>query len=161
MFTWPERRECRPPDNKKQEPRNELKHEPTFPRDEKVERMDFLLSLRRRVHQRRALWPACMTGGRPGIRAAGLHRDRQCGPGDADACGHDHQPALRGPPNDALSKREHRVLDGRTGSGYHAAVSEPLAGAGVSVERYRRWPPARAQHYRLGYHHVTVVPATD
>ena len=58
-------------------------------------------------------------------------------------------------------KRDHRVLEIGTGSGYQAAVLCQLAGEVFSVERYRTLADrARETLARLGYENVTWSPAT-
>src|SRR5215204_3452743 len=55
-------------------------------------------------------------------------------------------------------KRDHRVLEVGTGSGYQAAILAQLAGAVYSVERYRTLADrARATLERLGHQNVTVL----
>jgi protein-L-isoaspartate(D-aspartate) O-methyltransferase len=55
-------------------------------------------------------------------------------------------------------RREHRVLEVGTGSGYQAAVLSRLAGEVVSVERFRTLADAaRDRLAGLGYDNVTVV----
>jgi len=55
-------------------------------------------------------------------------------------------------------KREHRILEVGTGSGYQAAVLSRLAREVVSIERFRTLADtARARLRRLGYNNVEVV----
>jgi protein-L-isoaspartate(D-aspartate) O-methyltransferase len=55
-------------------------------------------------------------------------------------------------------KREHRVLEVGTGSGYQAAILAQLAGEVFTVERYRTLAEgARQKLAELGYDNVTVV----
>src|SRR5687767_9272057 len=55
-------------------------------------------------------------------------------------------------------RREHRVLEVGTGSGYQAAILAQLAGQVVTVERYRTLAEnARNTLAALGYGNVTVV----
>ena len=135
--------------------------EPAFGRDESVDRMEFLLSLRRRGISDAAVLRAMDAVPReafvlPAFAAIGL-----CGPGDADRLRADHQPALRRRLHDRAARgatRDHRVLEIGTGSGYQAAILSQLAGEVYSVERYRTLAEtARATLERLGYDNVTVI----
>ena len=55
-------------------------------------------------------------------------------------------------------KREHRILEVGTGSGYQAAVLSSLAREVVSIERFRTLADtARERLRRLGYNNVEVV----
>ena len=157
MFPW-RREEARVTGSS--DDKSDTKQEPVFPRDASVERMDFLLSLRRR-----------------GISDAGVLRAMDKVPRQdfvlpefaeiayADqampiACGQTiSQPFVVAYMTEQLEvKREHRVLEIGTGSGYQAAVLSQLAGAVYSVERYRTLADrARETLKRLGYDNVTVV----
>ena len=134
--------------------------EPTVARDEKVERMEFLLSLRRRGISDQAV-----------LRALdAVPREKFVLPEFADtayadsampiACGQTiSQPYVVAYMSEQLEvKSDHRVLEVGTGSGYQAAVLSQLAGEVFSVERYRTLADrARATLERLGYRNVTVV----
>jgi protein-L-isoaspartate(D-aspartate) O-methyltransferase len=55
-------------------------------------------------------------------------------------------------------KRDHRVLEVGTGSGYQAAILSRLAGEVFTIERYRTLAErARKTLERLGYDNVTVI----
>jgi protein-L-isoaspartate(D-aspartate) O-methyltransferase len=162
MFAW-RREEARVP-NPPQAPENdgkkEPKQEPAFPRDAKVERMDFLLSLRRRgisdpnvlramdkVPRQEFVLPAFV---------ATAYADQAM----PIACGQTiSQPYVVAYMTEQLDvRREHRVLEVGTGSGYQAAVLSSLAGAVYSIERYRTLADrARETLQRLGYDNVTVT----
>jgi protein-L-isoaspartate(D-aspartate) O-methyltransferase len=134
---------------------------PNQPRpDERVERMEFLLGLRRH-----------------GIMdAAVLHamdevpRDFFVAPAQAEQAFADHalpiacgqtisQPYIVAYMTEQLRIRpEHRVLEIGTGSGYQAAVLSRLAREVVSIERYRTLgEAARARLKTLGYDNVEVI----
>jgi protein-L-isoaspartate(D-aspartate) O-methyltransferase len=54
-------------------------------------------------------------------------------------------------------RREHRVLEVGTGSGYQAAILSRLAGEVLSIERYRTLADAARDRLKtLGYENVTV-----
>jgi protein-L-isoaspartate(D-aspartate) O-methyltransferase len=134
---------------------------PNPPRtDERVERMEFLLNLRRH-----------------GIMdAAVLHamdevaRDFFVAPGQASVAYADHalpiacgqtisQPYVVAYMTEQLQVRsEHRVLEIGTGSGYQAAVLSRLAREVVSIERYRTLgDAARTRLKTLGFDNVDVI----
>ena len=110
-----------------------------LPRDESVDRMEFLLSLRRRGISDAAV-----------LRAIdAVPREKFVLPEFADAayadqampiaCGQTiSQPYVVAYMTEQLEvKREHRVLEIGTGSGYQAAILSQLAGEVFTVERYR------------------------
>ena len=129
-------------------------------RDESVDRMEFLLSLRRRGISDAAV-----------LRAIdAVPREKFVLPEFADAayadqampiaCGQTiSQPYVVAYMTEQLElKREHRVLEVGTGSGYQAAILSQLAGEVITVERYRTLAErARETLAGLGYDNVTVV----
>ena len=136
--------------------------EPTLDnsRDESVDRMEFLLSLRRRGISDAAV-----------LRAIdAVPREKFVLPEFADAayadqampiaCGQTiSQPYVVAYMTEQLEvKRKHRVLEVGTGSGYQAAILSQLAGEVITVERYRTLAErARLTLAELGYDNVTVV----
>jgi len=136
--------------------------EPTLdnPRDENVDRMEFLLSLRSRGISDAAV-----------LRAVdAVPREKFVLPQYADAayadrampiaCGQTiSQPYVVAYMTEQLEvKREHRVLEIGTGSGYQAAILSQLAGQVFTVERYRTLAEsARKTLAALGYDNVTVT----
>jgi protein-L-isoaspartate(D-aspartate) O-methyltransferase len=147
----------RQPDNASPQAR-----EPTLDssRDESVGRMEFLLSLRRRGISDPAV-----------LRAIdAVPREKFVLPEFADtayadqampiSCGQTiSQPYVVAYMTEQLEvKREHRVLEVGTGSGYQAAILAQLAGEVFTVERYRTLAEgARQKLAELGYDNVTVV----
>jgi len=136
------------------------KNEPVFPRGEGVARMEFLLSLRRRGIGDAAVLRAMDTVPREDfmlpVFAVTAYAD-QAAPID---CGQTiSQPYVVAYMTEQLGlKRDHRVLEIGTGSGYQAAILAQLAGLVYSVERYRTLADkARAALTTLGYQNVTVV----
>jgi len=129
-------------------------------RDESVDRMEFLLSLRRRGISDAAV-----------LRAIdAVPREKFVLPEFADAayadqampiaCGQTiSQPYVVAYMTEQLDVRaEHRVLEVGTGSGYQAAILAQLAGEVITVERYRTLAErAWATLAELGYDNVTVV----
>src|SRR5262249_42723998 len=126
----------------------------------KVERMDFLLSLRRRGISDANVLRAMDNVPRQEFvlpQFAAIAYADQAMP---IACGQTiSQPYVVAYMTEQLQvKREHRVLEVGTGSGYQAAVLSGLAGEVYSVERYRTLADrARESLKRLGYDNVTVV----
>ena len=141
-------------------PPEETRKEPVFPRDEKVERMEFLLSLRRR-----GISDAAVLRAMDAVPREQFVLPEFVGAAYADsampiACGQTiSQPYVVAYMSEQLEvKNDHRVLEIGTGSGYQAAVLSRLAGEVFSVERYRTLAErARETLARLGYDNVTVV----
>jgi protein-L-isoaspartate(D-aspartate) O-methyltransferase len=159
MFQW-RREEARVP-NPPEEPESDAKkQEPVFPRDAKVERMDFLLSLRRRGISDTRVLRAMDQVPRQEFVLPAFADSAYADQAMPIACGQTiSQPYVVAYMTEQLDvKREHRVLEIGTGSGYQAAVLSQLAGAVYTVERYRTLADrARETLTRLGYHNVTVV----
>jgi protein-L-isoaspartate(D-aspartate) O-methyltransferase len=134
--------------------------EPTAARDEKVERMEFLLSLRRRGISDQAVLRALDAVPREQFVLPEFAATAYADSAMPIACGQTiSQPYVVAYMSEQLEVRpEHRVLEIGTGSGYQAAVLSQLAGQVFSVERYRTLADrARATLARLGYHNVTVL----
>ena len=151
LMPW-RRDEAPPPDAPKKEP--------MFPRDEKIERMEFLLSLRRR-----GISDAQVLRAMDDVPREQFVLPEFAGTAYADrampiACGQTiSQPYVVAYMSEQLEvKREHRVLEIGTGSGYQAAVLSQLAGEVITVERYRTLAEtARERLARLGCKNVTVL----
>jgi protein-L-isoaspartate(D-aspartate) O-methyltransferase len=131
-----------------------------FGRDESVDRMEFLLSLRRRGMSDAAVLRAMDAVPREAFVlpafAASAYADRAM----PIACGQTiSQPYVVAYMTEQLEvQQDHRVLEIGTGSGYQAAILSQLAGEVYSVERYRTLAEtARATLERHGYHNVTVI----
>jgi len=130
------------------------------PSDEKIQRMEFMLSLRRRGISDQAV-----------LRAMDeVPREHFVSPDVADAayadqalpiaCGQTiSQPYVVAFMTERLDVHpNHRVLEVGTGSGYQAAVLSRLAREVVSIERYRTLADeARMRLKTLGYDNVQVV----
>ena len=133
---------------------------PGPPSDEKIQRMEFMLSLRRRGISDQAV-----------LRAMDeVPREHFVSPDTTDtayadralpiACGQTiSQPYVVAYMTERLDVRpEHRVLEVGTGSGYQAAVLSRLAREVVTIERYRTLADtARVRLETLGYGNVEVV----
>ena len=144
----------RPPDDRRQEFK-----EPGF-RDANVERMEFLLSLKRRGISDAAVLRAMDAVPREQFVLPAFADTAYADQAMPIACGQTiSQPYVVAYMTEQLAvKREHRVLEVGTGSGYQAAVLAELAGQVFSIERYRTLADrARAMLARLGYDNVTVV----
>ena len=136
------------------------KKEPALPRDENVGRMEFLLSLRRRGISDAAV-----------LRAIdAVPRENFVLPAFADSAYGDHampiacgqtisQPYVVAYMTEQLDvKRDHRVLEVGTGSGYQAAILSQLAGQVFTVERYRTLAEgARKALAGIGADNVMVI----
>jgi protein-L-isoaspartate(D-aspartate) O-methyltransferase len=166
LFAW-RRKDAqvqKPPDDRgqelKQESGQELRKEPVFPRDENVARMEFLLSLKRRGIGDAAVLRAMDTVPREQFVLPAFTATAYADQAMPIACGQTiSQPFVVAYMTEQLAvRREHRVLEVGTGSGYQAAVLSQLAGEVYSIERYRTLADrARAVLARLGCHNVTVV----
>jgi protein-L-isoaspartate(D-aspartate) O-methyltransferase len=128
--------------------------------EEGESRMEFLLSLRRRGISDRNVLRAMDTVPREEFVlpefAAAAYADQAM----PIACGQTiSQPYVVAYMTEQLDvKRDHRVLEVGTGSGYQAAILSRLAGEVYSIERYRTLADkARAALKKLGYDNVTVV----
>jgi protein-L-isoaspartate(D-aspartate) O-methyltransferase len=133
---------------------------PERPAEESVERMEFLLALRRHGIVDQAV-----------LRAMDeVPREHFVEPHLTDAAYADHalpiacgqtisQPYVVAYMTEQLAVRpEHRVLEVGTGSGYQAAVLSRLAREVVSIERYRTLADtARSRLTTLGYRNVEIM----
>lgn len=130
------------------------------PRDQNIDRMEFLLSLRRR-----GISDAAVLRAVDAVPREKFVLPEYAGRAYADqampiACGQTiSQPYVVAYMTEQLEvKREHRVLEVGTGSGYQAAILSQLAGQVFTVERYRTLAEgARETLEGLGYDNVTVV----
>ena len=128
--------------------------------DERVQRMEFLLSLRRRGISAQAVLRAMDAVPREDFVLPEFSDTAYADRAMPIACGQTiSQPYVVGYMTEQLDvRREHRVLEVGTGSGYQAAILSQLAGEVYSVERYRTLADrARETLKRLGYDNVTVV----
>jgi protein-L-isoaspartate(D-aspartate) O-methyltransferase len=145
-----------PPEGK--QPAN--KKEPAFARDESVDRMEFLLSLRRRGISDPAVLRAMDAVPREAFVLPSFAATAYADQAMPIACGQTiSQPYVVAYMTEQLDvKRDHRVLEVGTGSGYQAAILSQLAGQIYSIERYRTLADrARATLETLGYRNVTVI----
>jgi protein-L-isoaspartate(D-aspartate) O-methyltransferase len=158
MFAW-RRKDARV--LSPEEPTPHAKKEPTFPRDEKIERMEFLLSLKKRGISNAAVLRAMDSVPREQFVLADYADAAYADSAMPIACGQTiSQPYVVAYMTEQLEvTREHRVLEVGTGSGYQTAVLGLLAGQVYSIERYRTLADrARETLEHLGYDNVTVVP---
>jgi len=129
-------------------------------RDESVDRMEFLLSLRRRGISDAAVLRAIDAVPREKFVLAEFADAAYADQAMPIACGQTiSQPYVVAYMTEQLEvKREHRVLEVGTGSGYQAAILSQLAGEVITVERYRTLAEtARKALAGCGYDNVTVV----
>ena len=136
------------------------RREPMFPPDQRVGRMEFLLSLRRRGISDAAVLRALDAVPREAFVLPGFAPAAYADQALPIDCGQTiSQPYVVAYMTEQLAvKRDHRVLEVGTGSGYQAAILSQLAGAVCSIERYRTLADrARTTLERLGYRNVTVV----
>ena len=133
---------------------------PEWPADESVERMEFLLVLRRRGIMDRAVLRAMDQVPREYFVdppfASAAYADQAL----PIACGQTiSQPYVVAYMTEQLAVGpSHRVLEVGTGSGYQAAVLSRLAREVITVERYRTLADvARGRLTTLGYRNVDVV----
>jgi protein-L-isoaspartate(D-aspartate) O-methyltransferase len=134
--------------------------EPKPARDESVDRMEFLLSLRRRGIADPAVLRAMDSVPREEFVLPDYAEAAYADQAMPIACGQTiSQPYVVAYMTEQLAlKREHRVLEIGTGSGYQAAILSQLAGLVFTVERYRTLAErARATLERLGCGNVTVI----
>lgn len=144
-----------------EEPAAPKRVEPRQPkRDESVSRMEFMLSLRRRGISDQGVLRAMDAVPRELFVLPELSDEAYADQAMPIACGQTiSQPFVVAYMTEQLDvKREHRVLEVGTGSGYQAAILAQLAGQVITVERYRTLADsARIRLTTLGYHNVTVV----
>ena len=130
------------------------------PADESVERMGFLLALRRRGIVDQAVLRAMDEVPREHFVEAHLTDAAYADQALPIACGQTiSQPYVVAYMTEQLEVRpEHKVLEVGAGSGYQAAVLSRLAREVVSIERYRTLAEtARMRLTTLGYNNVEIV----
>src|SRR3954471_6330490 len=137
--------------------------EPTFetaPREPGAERMEFQLSLRRRGISNREVLRAMDVVPREQFVLPDYAEAAYADQAMPIACGQTiSQPYVVAYMTEQLEvRRDHRVLEVGTGSGYQAAVLSQLAGQVFTVERYRTLAEsARKALKGEGYENVEVV----
>ena len=116
---------------------DDLRKEPTFPRDEKVERMEFLLSLKRRGISDAAVLRAMDAVPREHFVEARFAESAYADQAMPIACGQTiSQPYVVAYMTEQLQvKPNHRVLEVGTGSGYQGAILAALGLEVYTVER--------------------------
>src|SRR5436305_7955888 len=139
---------------------NAVQQPPNGMRDESVDRMEFLLSLRRRGISDAAVLRAIDAVPREKFVLAEFADAAYADQAMPIACGQTiSQPYVVAYMTEQLEvQREHRVLEIGTGSGYQAAILSQLAGEVITVERYRTLAKrARKTLAGLGYDNGTGV----
>jgi len=128
--------------------------------DDSEQRMEFMLTLRRRGISDQAVLRAMDEVPREHFVEAQFSEDAYADRAMPIACGQTiSQPYVVAYMTEQLEvKPNHRVLEVGTGSGYQAAVLSRLAGKVVTLERYRTLAnTARARLKTLGYDNVEVL----
>lgn len=128
--------------------------------DDRVGRMEFMLTLRRRGISNAAVLRAMDEVPREHFVPNAFHDQAYADQALPIACGQTiSQPYVVAYMTEQLDVRpEHRVLEIGTGSGYQAAILSRLAGHVVTVERYRTLAEtARARLQTLGMTNVEVL----
>src|SRR5439155_21100987 len=134
--------------------------EPAAWGDENVDRMEFLLSLRRRGVSDQAVLRAIDAVPREKFVLPEFSDTAYADQAMPIACGQTiSQPYVVAFMTEQLGVTpQHRVLEVGTGSGYQAAILSRLAGQVFTVERYRTLADsARKVLGELGYDNVTVI----
>jgi protein-L-isoaspartate(D-aspartate) O-methyltransferase len=130
------------------------------PADDRIGRMEFMLTLRRRGIMNAAVLRAMDEVPREHFVPPGYYEQAYADQALPIACGQTiSQPYVVAYMTEALDVRPvHKVLEVGTGSGYQAAVLSRLAKEVVSVERYRTLADtARARLETLGLTNVEVL----
>ncbi len=133
---------------------------PEPPTDDHVERMEFLLTLRRRGISDQAVLRAMDEVPREHFVERDFTEDAYADRALPIACGQTiSQPYVVAYMTEQLGVRpQHRVLEVGTGSGYQAAVLSRLAREVVSIERFRTLAETANMRLRtLGYRNVEVL----
>jgi protein-L-isoaspartate(D-aspartate) O-methyltransferase len=131
-----------------------------MPGDESEQRMEFMLTLRRRGISDQAVLRAMDEVPREHFVEAPFSGDAYADRAMPIACGQTiSQPYVVAYMTEQLAvKPAHRVLEVGTGSGYQAAVLSRLAREVVTIERYRTLAStARTRLKTLGYDNVEVL----
>jgi protein-L-isoaspartate(D-aspartate) O-methyltransferase len=148
------------PADARREPPLEMPPVPRALRDEKRDRAEFHLGLRRRGISDQRVLRAMDTVPREAFVLPELADNAYSDQAMPIACGQTiSQPYVVAYMSEQLDvKPDHRVLEVGTGSGYQAAILGELAGQVITVERYRTLADtARARLATLGYDNVTVL----
>jgi protein-L-isoaspartate(D-aspartate) O-methyltransferase len=133
---------------------------PQPPSDEKIQRMEFLLTLRRRGISNQAVLRAMDEVPREHFVMSEMLDAAYADQALPIACGQTiSQPYVVAYMTEQLEVRpEHRVLEVGTGSGYQAAILSRLAREVITIERYRTLADnARMRLKTLGYDNVEVI----